>query len=88
MTVLSLAMGITVFVTLQNYLSHLSVAGAVSEHLGDYSVVNLYDGFLPDELARMEADVNVSAVAAQQFLFITWMRSIILWESRQIFRWA
>ncbi len=36
MTVLSLAMGITVFVTLQNYLSHLSVAGAVSEHLGDY----------------------------------------------------
>ena len=69
MTVLSLAMGITVFVTLQNYLSHLSVAGAVSEHLGDYSVVNLYDGFLPDELARMEADVNVSAVAAQQFSF-------------------
>ena len=68
-TVLSLAMGITVFVTLQNYLSHLSVAGAVSEHLGDYSVVNLYDGFLPDELARMEADVNVSAVAAQQFSF-------------------
>ncbi|MDE6362944.1 MAG: FtsX-like permease family protein, partial [Lachnospiraceae bacterium] len=65
-TVLSLVMSITVFVTLQSYLSHLSVAGAESEHLGDYSVVNLYDGFLPEELARMEADANVSAVAAQQ----------------------
>lgn len=66
-TILSLAMSITVFVTLQSYLSHLSVAGAVSEHLGDYSVVNEYAGFSPDELKRMEADLNVTAVAAQQF---------------------
>lgn len=66
-TILSLVMSITVFVTLQSYLSRLSVTGAESEHLGDYSVVNEYDGFSPDELKRMEADPNVAAVAAQQF---------------------
>ncbi len=66
-TVLSLVMSITVFVALQSYLDLLSTAGTISEHLGDYAVVNLYDGFVPEELARMEADANVSAVAAQQF---------------------
>lgn len=66
-TILSLVMSITVFVTLQSYLSHLSVAGMESEHLGDYSVVNEYGGFSTGELGRMEADPNVAAVAAQQF---------------------
>lgn len=66
-TILSLVMSITVFVTLQSYLSRLSVTGAESEHLGDYSVVNEYGGFSPDELKQMEADPNVAAVAAQQF---------------------
>ena len=66
-TILSLVMSIIVFVTLQSYLSHLSVTGAESEHLGDYSVVNEYVGFSPDELNRMGADPNVAAVAAQQF---------------------
>ncbi len=66
-TILSLVMSITVFVTLQSYLSHLSVTYGEPEHLGDYSVVNEYVGFSPDELERMEADSNVAAVAAQQF---------------------
>lgn len=66
-TVLSLVMSITVFITLQGYLSLLSFAGEVSEHLGDYSVVNEYGGFSPAELQKMEADENVEAVAAQQF---------------------
>ena len=66
-TVLSLVMSITVFIVLQSVLSLLGVAGAESEHLGDYSVVNEYNGFSPEELARMEADQNVASVAAQQF---------------------
>ena len=67
-TILSLVMSITVFVTLQSYLSKLSVTGGESEHMGDYSVVNEYVGFSPDELKQMEADPNVAAVAAQQFI--------------------
>lgn len=66
-TVLSLVMSITVFITLRGVLSLLGVAGAESEHLGDYDVVNEYNGFSPEELADMEADQNVAAVAAQQF---------------------
>lgn len=66
-TILSLTMSITVFVSLQSYLSRLSVTDAASEHLGDYSVVNEYGGFSPVELEQMEADPNVEAVAAQQF---------------------
>ena len=66
-TVLSLVMSITVFIVLQSVLSLLGVAGAESEHLGDYSVVNEYNGFSPEELAGMEADQNVASVAAQQF---------------------
>lgn len=66
-TILSLVMSITVFITLQSALSMLDVSDAVSEHLGDYSVVNEYVGFTADELADMEADKNTAAVAAQQF---------------------
>lgn len=66
-TVLSLVMSITVFVTLQSYLSRLGVAGAEAEHLGDYAVVNEYSGFSAEELEKIAADPNVAAVAAQQF---------------------
>lgn len=66
-TVLSLVMSITVFITLQGYLSLLNVAGEISKHLGDYSVVNEYSGFSPEELRKMEADISVEEVAAQQF---------------------
>lgn len=67
LTILSLVMSITVFITLQGFLSLLDVSSAVPEHLGDYSVVNEYEGFTTDELAGMTADRNVAAVAAQQF---------------------
>lgn len=66
-TILSLVMSITVFITLQGMLSLLDVSDGVSEHLGDYSIVNEYDGFTAGELADMEVDRNAAAVAAQQF---------------------
>lgn len=65
-TILSLVMSITVFITLQGSISQLSVAGEVSQHLGDYSVVNEYSGFSPEDLQKMEAEENVEEVAAQQ----------------------
>ncbi len=66
-TILSMVMSITVFVTLQSYLSYFGKASVELEHLGDYSVVNEYGGFSPEELERMQSDLNVSTVAAQQF---------------------
>lgn len=66
-TILSLVMSITVFITLQGFMSLLSVTDEVSEHLGDYSVVNKYSGFSPEELRKMEAEMDVESVAAQQF---------------------
>ncbi len=60
-------MSITVFITLRGVLSLLSVAGTESEHFGDYSVVNEYNGFSPGELADMETRTDVVSVAAQQF---------------------
>lgn len=66
-TVLSLVMSITVYITLQGFLSLLDVSRTVSEHLGDYSVVNEYVGFAPGELEEMEADRQTAAVGAQQF---------------------
>lgn len=66
-TVLSLVMSITVFITLQSFLSLLGVSGSLSEHLGDYSIVNQYEGISPKKLQEMEADEKVAQVAAQQF---------------------
>ena len=66
-TVLSLIMSITVFITLQSFLSLLGVSGSLSEHLGDYSIVNPYEGISPKELQEMEADEKIAQVAAQQF---------------------
>lgn len=66
-TVLSLVMSITVFITLQSFLSLLGVSGSLSEHLGDYSIVNQYEGISSGELQAMEADEDVDQVAAQQF---------------------
>ena len=43
-TVLSLVMSVTVFITLQSFLSLLDVSDSLTEHLGDYSVVNQYGG--------------------------------------------
>lgn len=66
-TVLSLAMSIAVFIALQGFVGLLNTASAESQHLGDYSLVNEAGGFPPEELAALEADENVEAVAALQF---------------------
>ncbi len=66
-TILSLVMSITVFIALQSFLSLLSVAGAESEHLGDYSVVNQAVGISEAELASLAESEAVQGIAAQQF---------------------
>ncbi len=66
-TVLSLVMSVTVFITLQSFLSLLDVSDSLTEHLGDYSVVNQYGGIPPQELLALEADGNVCGMAALQF---------------------
>ncbi len=62
-TVLSLVMSITVFITLQSFLSLLGVSGSLSEHPGYYSIVNQYEGISPKELQEMEAAEKVAQVA-------------------------
>ncbi len=59
-TVLSLVMSITVFITLQSFLSLLDVSGFLSEHPGYYSIVNQYEGISPKELQEMEAAEKVA----------------------------
>ena len=54
-------MSITVFIALQGFLSLLSVAGTLSEHLGDYSIVNQVTGITPEELAALEAEGVICA---------------------------
>ena len=66
-TILSLVMSITVFIALQSFSSLLDASFAMPDHLGDYSVVNEYGGISSGELAALEADKNVFAVAAEQF---------------------
>ena len=66
-TILSLVMSITVFIALQSFSSLLDVSSARPAHFGDYSVVNEYGGISSGELAALEADENVFAVAAEQF---------------------
>lgn len=71
-TILSLVMSITVFIALQGSVSLLNAAGSTGNHLGDYSIVNETVGFSDDDLKTMEADKNVSSVAAMQFsLYLT-----------------
>ena len=66
-TIMSLVMSITVFIALQSFLSLLSVAGAESEHLGDYSIINQVTGISSTELAELAAVEDVQGIAAQQF---------------------
>lgn len=67
-TVLSLVMSITVFITLQGFVSSLSVAGSANDsHMGDYSLANEGLGFSADDLMMLETDENVEFVAAMQF---------------------
>ncbi len=66
LTLLSLTMSIAVFVALQGSVSLLDTAGGVSEHMGDYSIVNEAAGFSPEDLRALQADEEVSSVAAFQ----------------------
>lgn len=67
-TVLSLVMSITVFITLQGFVSSLSVTSSADEsHMGDYSLENEGIGFSADDLTILETDENVESVAAMQF---------------------
>lgn len=65
-TVLSLVMSITVFITLQGVVSLLGMGGFVPEHLGDYSIVNQTVGISPEEVSVLGENEGVEAVAAMQ----------------------
>lgn len=65
-TLLSLVMSISVFVALQGSVSLLNTAGGLTEHLGDYSVINGTVGFSEDDLKMLLEDERVSSVAAFQ----------------------
>lgn len=67
LTILSLVMSIAVFVALRGSVKLLDTSGRVSQHLGDYSVVNELTGFSPAELAALEGREEVEKVASIQF---------------------
>ncbi|MCI8803916.1 MAG: ABC transporter permease [Oscillibacter sp.] len=67
-TVLSLVMSITVFITLQSAVVLLNSAGeSTAEHYGDYSITNETAGFSPEEYRAMAEDPRVETLAAMQF---------------------
>lgn len=66
-TILSLVMSMTVFITLQSFVALLSIAGPENEHLGDYSLVNQTTGFSGEALKTLESSEYITAVAAMQF---------------------
>lgn len=68
-TILSLVMSITVFITLQGFVSLLDVSSRSpgTEHLGDYCIVNEMVGFSNDDLKKIQDSEQVETVAAKQF---------------------
>ena len=67
-TVLSLVMSITVFITLQGAVGLLDAArSGAADHLGDYSITNERSGFSPEEYAAMGDDPQVAELLAMQF---------------------
>lgn len=67
-TVLSLVMSITVFISLQGFTALLNTASSIeSARLGDYSIVNETLGLSPDTLSAIEQNEMVHSVAAIQF---------------------
>lgn len=67
-TVVSLALGVAVFIALQSCVGLLNAAGQVEEdRFGDYSITNTTIGFSESVLQEMAADEDVAAVAAMQF---------------------
>lgn len=67
-TVLSLVMSITVFITLQGFVSLLSMDTSDENRMGDYSIINEGIGLSPDILRTLEIDENVVSVAALQYM--------------------
>lgn len=70
-TVLSLVMSITVFIALQGSVSLLDTAGTVTEHLGDYSLINETVGFSQDLFRSLEENPAIDAIAAIQLSVYT-----------------
>ena len=66
-TILSLVMSITVFITLQGFLPLLDASDSQTEHLGDYELVNEVTGFSPRQVEEIGENENMEAVAAMQF---------------------
>ncbi len=68
-TILSLVMSITVFITLQGFVSLLDVSSHSpgTEHVGDYCIVNEVVGFSKDDLKKIQDSEQVETVAAKQF---------------------
>ena len=67
-TILSLVMSITVFITLQGFTNMLNATSDMeSNHFGDYAIVNEVVGFSSDTLNAMEQNEMVQSVAAIQF---------------------
>ncbi len=67
-TILSLVMSITVFITLQGFTNMLNAAsGMENNHFGDYAIANETEGFSTDILDTMEQNEMVQSVATIQF---------------------
>ncbi len=67
-TILSLVMSTTVFITLQGFTDLLNTAGSMENaRMGDYSIVNEMVGFSPDTLSAIEQNEMVQSVSAIQF---------------------
>lgn len=67
-TILSLVMSITVFISLQRFTALLNTASSMENtRLGDYSIVNETMGFSPDTLSVIEQNEMVQSVATIQF---------------------
>jgi len=67
-TILSLVMSITVFISLQGFTALLNTASSMENtRLGDYSIVNETIGFSPDTLSMIEQNEMVQSVATIQF---------------------
>ena len=67
-TILSLVMSTTVFITLQGFTDLLNTADSMENaRMGDYSIVNEMVGFSPDTLTAIEQNEMVQSVSAIQF---------------------
>lgn len=67
-TILSLVMSITVFVTLQSFSGLLDTASSVQKmHLGDYSITSETIGFSPATVAALKTQKGISTVSTLKY---------------------